>query len=295
MEWNDLKVLLALSRGGSVAGAARELKVDHSTISRRLAALEEAAGAKLINRGGREFAWTSEGRTLLEAAEATEALTAAALRAVRASKIDVEGIVRVSVAPAFIQPLVKLLLPELRRTHPLLSVQLDGSYQRVDLAKGEADIALRMARPDEADFVARRAMECAWRVYAAASYLDARGRPLMKEELSRHELILYADRLLSAPPMRWLETYKNPAQAASRVDSVETACQAAAAGGGIAVVPCFVGDLMPELERVFPDSVATNTGWVVYHESLRDAARIRVVADALVELCEKHASLFTGD
>ena len=295
LEWSDLKVLLALARGGSVAGAARELKVDNSTISRRLAALEEAVGAKLLNRGGREFTWTSEGRTLLEAAEATEATTAAALRAVRAAKVDVEGIVRVSVAPAFVPLLLTQLMPALREAHPLLSVELCGAYQRADLAKGEADIALRMARPDSSDLVVRRAMECSWRVYAAPSYLKLHGQPSTFDELTQHKLILYAETLLSAPPTRWLETYKSPAHAPFRMDSIETACQVASAGGGIAVLPCFVGDLAPELQRVFPDCVASNTGWVVYHESLRDASRIRTVADALVALLQARASTFTGD
>ena len=120
-EWSDFKILLALSRAGSVVGAARELQVDNSTVSRRLAALEEAVGAKLIIRGGREFSWTAEGRTLLDAAEAMEASTAAALRVVRASKVEVEGCVRISVAPAFVQVLMRMMIPALRRAHPSLN------------------------------------------------------------------------------------------------------------------------------------------------------------------------------
>src|SRR5688572_27955092 len=98
LEWSDLRVLLALARAGSVAGAARELQVDNSTISRRLAALEDAVGAKLLIRGGREFTLTGEGRTMLQAAEAAEAATEAALLALRASKLDLKGSVCVSVA-----------------------------------------------------------------------------------------------------------------------------------------------------------------------------------------------------
>ena len=101
-DWRDFKVLLALARAGSVAGAARELQVHNSTVSRRLAALEEAVGAKLLIRGGREFSWTAEGRTLLEAAEAMEAATTGALRAVRTSKVGVEGSVCISASPAFV-------------------------------------------------------------------------------------------------------------------------------------------------------------------------------------------------
>ena len=276
LEWSDLKVLLALARAGSVAGAARELQVDHSTISRRLAALEEAVGAKLLIRGGREFALTGEGRTMLQAAVAAEAATEAALLALRASKLDLNGSVCVSVAPAFVPVLVRHMIPALRQVHPQLAVELRGSFLRADLAKGEADIAVRMARPDESNLVARRAIDTGWCVYAAKTYLAARGCPASFDQLAQHDLVLYAENLHSAPPTRWLEPYKSAGHTASRMDSLETACDAAVAGGGIAVLPAFVGDATPELQRVFTECVSVNTGWVVYHaERARQPAHPR--------------------
>jgi DNA-binding transcriptional LysR family regulator len=293
-EWSDFRILLALARAGSVVGAARELQVDNSTVSRRLAALEEAVGAKLLIRGGREFSWTAEGRTLLDAAEAMEASTAAALRVVRAAKVEVEGCVRISVAPAFVQVLMRMMIPPLRRAHPSLSVELRGGYQRADLAKGDADIAVRMMRPEEPDLVARRAFDCGWFVYAAPGYLESRGRPNNFEDLAQHDLVLYAEQLHSAPPTRWLEDYRGPKNTTSRMDSLETACHAAAAGAGVTVLPAFVGDPEPELLRVFSDRVAVNTGWIVHHESSRDASRIRTVADALFAFFQSNESMFFG-
>ena len=294
LEWSDLKVLLALARAGSVVGAARDLQVDHSTISRRLAALEDAVGAKLALRGGRDFTLTNEGRAMLQAAEAAEAATLAALRTVRASKVEAGGIVAVSVAPAFVPVLMRHLIPALRGSHPQLAVELRGSFQRADLAKGEADIALRMARPDEPDLVARRAIETGWCVYAAKAYLDARGCPAQAAELRQHDLVLYADNLHSAPPTRWLEPYRSATHTAARMDSLETACQAAVCGAGIVVLPAFVGDAVAELQRVFAAPVAANTGWVVYHESVREHPRIRAVADAMVAFFEAQAAMFAG-
>jgi DNA-binding transcriptional LysR family regulator len=294
MEWSDFKVVLALHRAGSVAGAARELQVDSSTISRRLSALEEAASAKLLIRGGREFSWTSEGKLVIEAAEAMEAATACALRAIRASKVDVEGSVRVSVAPAFVLPLMQSMMPALRRAHPMLHVQLEGGFLRKDLAKGDADLALRMSRPEEPDLIGRRAFDCGWFVYASRSYLESHPRPARFEDLSQHALVLYGDLRVHAPPMRWIESYAQAAKAISRMDSVETACIAAQAGGGIAVLPAFTGDPTPDLVRVFPDRVSVNTGWVVYHQSLRDTFRVKVVADALIDFFREHESTFTG-
>jgi DNA-binding transcriptional LysR family regulator len=294
LEWSDLRVLLALARAGSVAGAARELQVDNSTISRRLAALEDAVGAKLLIRGGREFTLTGEGRTMLQAAEAAEAATEAALLALRASKLDLKGSVCVSVAPAFVPVLVRHMIPALREVHPQLAVELRGAFLRADLAKGEADIAVRMARPEESNLVARRAFDTGWCVYAAKSYLAARGCPASFDQLAQHDLVLYAENLHSAPPTRWLEPYKVAAHTASRMDSLETACDAAVAGGGIAVLPAFVGDAAPELQRVFTECVSVNTGWVVYHESVRDNPRIRAVADALLAFFQANGAMFSG-
>lgn len=292
LEWGDFKVLLALHRAGSMAGAARALRVDNSTVSRRLAALEDAVGAQLLIRGGREFIWTEQGRDVLVAAEATEAAIAAALRAVRASKAGVEGTVRVSVTPAFVPLLVQHLVPPLRRSHPGLTVQLVGAYKRANLAKGEADIALRMVRPEEPDLVARHALDCAWFVYASDGYLQAQGRPSSFDELPQHVLVLYAENLHSAVPTSWMESYKEGASIALRSDSLEIAYEAAKNGAGLVVLPAFVAE--PALQRVFAEPVATNSGWIAYHESARDTSRVRVVCDALMAFAQEHRAQLMG-
>jgi DNA-binding transcriptional LysR family regulator len=294
-EWSDLKVLLALAHAGSVAGAARELQVDTSTASRRLAALEEAVGARLLVRGGREFAWTPEGRTLIAAAESIDAAVTQALRTVRAAKVDVAGTVRVSVPPGLVPVLVRGLLPGLRQTYPGLRLELAGGFDRANLARGEADIAVRMARPDEPGLVACHAFDCGWFAYAADTYLQRRGRPERYEDLARHDLVLYTEALQRVAPLKWMEAYGAAASDVLRVDNLEVASQTIAAGGGIAVLPGFLGDSVIGLQRVFAQRVATNPGWVVYHESARDASRVRATVDALVAFFREQAATFSGE
>lgn len=293
-EWSDFRVLLALASAGSIAGAARELQVDNSTVSRRLAALEDAVGAKLIIRGGREFNWTAEGRTTLAAAEAMDAAASQAVRSVRKSKTELEGMVRISMPPAFVPILMRLMLPALRDTHPGLRVELGGDFHRVDLAKGEADLAVRMARPSEPDLVGRQAFDCGWYVYASKAYLDANGRPESHAALAHHRLILYVESMHAIPPLRWMEQHRGSARQVTRVDNLEIACQTIAADGGIAVLPCFIADPVPGLQPVFDERIGVNTGWIVYHETLRDAARVRAVVDALLEFFETNAAMFAG-
>lgn len=293
-DWGDFKVLLALASAGSVAGAARELAVDHSTVSRRLAALEESVGAKLIIRGGREFSWTAEGRTLLAAAEAMDAAASRAALAVRTAKSDVEGSMCVSIPPGFVPVLMRLLLPVLREQYPALNVELRGAYHRVDLAKGEADIAVRMARPMETDLVARRAADCSWFVYASHAYLEDRGRPESHADLAMHRLVLYIEAMHNIAPLCWMEPHRGATRQLSRVDNLEIACQTIAADGGIAVLPAFIADAVPNLRRVFEEPIGVSTGWIVYHETLRDAARIRAVTQALAECFERNELMFLG-
>ena len=187
------------------------------------------------------------------------------------------------------------LVSALRGAHPWMQVELSGAHQRVDLAKGDADIAARMARPEELDLVAHRTFDVGWFVYAAATYLAARGRPATFDDLAKHQPALYIEAMHNVTPLRWMEAHRGPVAHVSRVVNLEIVCQTISAGGGIAVLPCFIADPVPDLQRVFPDRVAVNTGWVVYHEAARDTSRVRVVADALGAFFRSHDSMFSGN
>lgn len=292
-DWNDFKVLLALGRGGSIAGAARVLEVDHSTVSRRLAAMEEAFGAKLLIRGGREFGWTDEGRTALAAAEAVELAILDATRCIQTAKSDAVGVVRVSVPPAFSISLMPLLNTAGVK-HPQLDIQLLSAFQRADLAKGEADIAIRMARPDQPSLVGRRALDCGWALYAATAYSAKHGHLKSIDELREHQLVLYAEIMHNAEPLRWMENYRCADTRFTRVDSIESATQVLLTGYGIGLLPHFIGECSLGLERVFPEPVTSNTGWIVYHESLRNTARVRTVVDLLAAYFGEQKTFFSG-
>ena len=235
-DWSDLKIILALSRAGSVAGAARALGVDQSTVSRRLTALEESVGAKLIVRGGREFALTSEGRAMCKAAESVEAAIGEASRAVRVAKLDVAGTVRVSCVPAMV-PHLFAALGAVREKYPALSAEISGDYRTVDLAKGESDIALRAFKPTEPDLVARKLTDIAWNVFASPSYVAAHGRPKTREEIPQHALVVYAPSMHTVPGLRWMDDHRGNAARVTRVDNIEIAAEVISSGGGLGCLP----------------------------------------------------------
>jgi DNA-binding transcriptional LysR family regulator len=292
-EWSDFRIVLALSRGGSVAGAARELGVDSSTISRRLAALEEAVGASLVLRGGREFTWTPEGRAALAAAEAMEVLVSSATSTIRAAKQEIEGVVKVSCVPSLV-PALMPMLSAANEKHPKLTIELNSEFRMLDLAKGEADIAIRMSRPTELDVVARRTFEMGHGVYASKAYVTKHGLPASPGELANHSLVLYIEAMHRQPCFHWIEDYRKSTAQMTRVDSTDMATRVIASGSGIGVIPCFIADERPEMVRIFPEPVVYSIGWIVYHETARNTARVRAVVDALAEFLESRADMFSG-
>jgi DNA-binding transcriptional LysR family regulator len=292
-EWSDLKIILALSRAGSVAGAARALGVDQSTISRRLTALEESVGARLLLRGGREFAFTTEGRAMCNAAEAMEAAIGEASRAVRVAKLEVSGTVRVSSPPAFV-PELMIGIVRLRERYPALDVQISGSYGTVDLAKGEADMAVRGFKPTEPDLVARKLTDAAWGVFASRAYADAKGLPKNHGELSKHALVVYQPSMHTVAALRWMDDHRGDATQLTRVDNLEIASEVIGAGAGCGVLPAFVASKRSDLVSVFPEKIWQNTIYCVFHESARDTARVRAAFEMFATYFEACADKMLG-
>ncbi len=271
VDWNELKVLPALARGGSFAGAARELELDISTVSRRLVSLEESLGATLLARGGRVFEWTAEGKVALYFANTMEQQALEAERTIKAAKTEIAGTVRIS-APAGVVPLTKIMA-DMRKQYPQLVVELNAENHIVDLSKGEADIAIRFRKPTEQDLVCRRAVEVGWGVFAAKDYIAKHGMPASADDLSKHPLILYTrGKLGDIGPYSWLEKYSTAANSIARVDSSEGAAIAIKEANALGLSCYFIAATYPELVPVFSEPVTVSTGHLVYHESARNTA-----------------------
>ena len=292
-EWSDFRIILALSRGGSIAGAARILGVDSSTASRRLAAAEEVLGGCLVLRGGREFRFTSEGMIALQAAEAMETSILSAATAIKSAKQSIEGVVRVSCVGSVFHMLVPMF-DGLREKYPKLRVEVNDADHIVSLAKGEADIAVRMVRPSEPDLVVRNAFDFGWAVFASKSYAERHGLPARQEELCRHHLILYGEERQHHAGFHWMEQFYSEGGEVTRVNNSSVALRSIQAGVGIGLLPLYEGGNELGLVKVFPDAVYFQTAWLVYHESNRNSARLRVVIDAMIEFFASRAGDFIG-
>lgn len=279
MNWEDLRHFIALARTGSLSEAARHLGVDHTTVARRVAALEGALKLRLVDRLPRSYALTEDGRRIAALGERLEDGAFAVLRAAHAAAPDANGTVRVSAPPAFASAVLAPQLVGLRQDHPGIVVELVGESRSADLDRLEADIALRLMPPEGDGLVARKLGELAYGLYGSAVYVSERAP-------ERWEFVAYDDSLDHVPQQRWLRAVAGDRQVVFRSNDVTSLAMAARAGLGLAVLPVFLGkreglvavgspsDFPPPPRRAL---------WMVVHDDLRRAEHIRAVMDFMVQ------------
>jgi DNA-binding transcriptional LysR family regulator len=293
VDWNDLKYLLALKRAGTLAGAARALSVDHSTVSRRLVALEEAIGSQLLQRTPEGLCFTEAGNTAAASAEAMDAAAVGLLSKLAGGDELDAGIVRLTCAEGFI-PYLVAELEQMRVAHPQLSVELLPSTAALDLLRREADVALRMFRPTQATLVARRVGKLGWSLYASEAYVARKGPLQSLGDLSGHDLIAYDAELKTSFGPRWLEEHAGSARVVMRCDSVRGAVLAITQGVGIGTMPCYLAAGEPSLRRLTPEVTASAEIFLVTAPDLQPLKRIRLVLEMGAAMFDRHRSLFAG-
>lgn len=293
MDWNDLRYFLAVRRAGTLAGAARALKVEHSTVSRRLTALEEALGVKLFLRGPDGFTSTPAGDEIAPLAESIEAAIDGINRRVAGGDERIEGTVRLTTSEGMTGFLVKRL-GRLRECHPQLLVEVLSGNQSLDLARGEADLAVRLMPTPDPDLVVRKLGECGWGLYAAQGYVRRRGTPPQPDTLTGHDVIAFDDTMAGVPGARWLQAHGAGANVVLRGNSLISVLNACVVGMGIGVLPCFLAASEPTLERLSPAVLGTRDVWLVVHPDRARVARVRVVMDFVAGVMTDEAALLHG-
>ncbi len=285
--WDDLRIFLAMYRSGSQKAAARRLQVAHTTIGRRLVALESALGARLFDRTPNGVALTSVGLALLPRAERVEAELIAAERELRGADAKLEGPVRVTAGDGLVHYVIVPALGELRREHPGISIELRADTRELDLSRREADIAVRLHRPSERSLVARRLGVMKLGLFASRAYLERRGTPRTLADLAGHDFVGFDASLDELPQVRWLRQTvgagKDPRWA---IRATTTTAQALACveSQGIALLGTFVAAREPRLVPVLPRAATPSRDmWLVVHEDMRRNARVAAVNEWLAK------------
>jgi len=294
-DWNDLRHFLAVARSGTLAGAARELKVEHTTVGRRIGALETALGAKLFTRGPDGFALTDAGKDILAHAEHVARSVESIERRASGDDGRIEGTVRLTTSEALSGYFVKHLA-ELRAIHPALTVEILSGNRAFDLLRGEADIAVRVfPSVDDAELLVRKVVVAAWALYAAPSYLERKGAPSSPEDLAGHDLVDFDASMGMVPGALWFKQHGKGGNVVMRANSIVAALNAAIFGMGIASAPCWMGDPETALRRVGGATIGARDVFLVVHPDLAKVARVRAVVDFVVAAFKRDRAAWAGE
>jgi DNA-binding transcriptional LysR family regulator len=294
-DWNDLKYFLSCSRAGSLAGAGRLLKVDETTVGRRLAALEHALGARLFDRTSDGFVLTSTGERLLDKAVQVEAMTLDLERQATGADVKLEGVVRVATTETLQVMFLARHLARLRASHPGIVVEMVGGLPTGNLLKRDADLAVRVgATPTQQSLIARRLGAFSWGLYASRTHWKRKGKARRRLSLDGQSVIGYCDELAQSSGAHWLEKHAGKATVVFRTNSILAAAQAARGGWGVAILPTFAGSENSELVRLNATPLCSTNVWLALHVDLQRNARVRAVIEHLVAGIAESAALDAG-
>ena len=290
-DWDDLRVFLTLSREGNLTATARRLEVSHPTVARRIKSLEDTIGARLFDRLPDRFALTAAGEQLLADAQAMERAAESIDRRSAGLTDTAQGTVRISAGEAMTAFLARHL-PRVRRNLQCVEFELTASHMLANLSRREADLLIREQVPDLASIVTRRLGRVAYAIYGSP---DLKVTDAGRDTLRRLPWIGFDDDHNYMPGQSWVLELLEGARPGVRVNNWLVLQEAARAGAGIALLPCYLGDGDPALRRIgtILEEVAADQ-WLLVHRDLRDLPRVRAVMDVLIQLFQDERSAIEG-
>ncbi len=291
MNWDDLRLVLAVVREGTLSGAARRLGVTHSTVFRRLGTIEEEIGVRLFERFRDGYVPTPAGETAAEAAARLEDEVLTLERRLSGQDLRPSGVVRITTTDTLGTILVRHL-PAMREVHPEIQFEVAISNAMANLSRREAEIAIRPTPEPPEILVGRRVADIAHAIYGSRAYLSRHE----EKDLSAHDWIALDDALASTVIGRWIHENLRAARIACRVDALPALRDAALAGLGLALLPCYLGDPTPGLHRLAQKTMTEPRSalWLLTHDDLRRTARIRATLDFLAKAFASDRALFEG-
>jgi len=291
LEWNDLTVILAICRTGSLSGAARTLGQDHSTIFRKINAIEEKTGVRFFERLPSGYAMTDAGQTALRYAERIESEVHALSREVLGQDTRLQGKISVTAPEGMTTGFLPALLAGFSRQHPEVTIELAGSLGALDLARREADVAIRATRKPPDASLGRKICDFRFAIYTTPKYLrQNKDKPPQEQRWC-----------VISGTIDWFvpEIFKKKEEIERQIvfasSTTLAVVNATAAGMGFTFMPCYVGDANKRLVRV-GDPIDTRTIelWILTHPDLRHTARVKALMAYLVDELKKDADLFEG-
>lgn len=288
-DWDDLRYILAVAAAGSLAGAARSLGVNHTTVLRRIGAFETKHALRLFERLPSGYALTAGGEELIATARRIDATVTDLERKLAGQDLRLSGTVRVTTTDTLMGSILPEILKDFRDAHPGIEIAISNAF--LNLTRRDADVAIRPAKNPPDTLIGRRVAKIAFAIYGQRRHL-ARHKAT---DIKAHRWIMPDESLAATQAARWLKAEFAQAEVAMRADSFFAAAQLARAGVGLAALPCYLGDGFPDLIRLKgPVSGMETALWILTHEDLKPVARIRTFTDFIADAFKERRGLLEG-
>tara|TARA_R110002072_G_scaffold237600_2_gene394974 strand:+ start:18752 stop:19660 length:909 start_codon:yes stop_codon:yes gene_type:complete len=292
-DWNDLKFFLELHRSKRLIVAAKSLKVNHTTVARRIRGLEQSIGAQLFSKDDSGYQLTAAGESLLSIAAEIERATQQACENIGGEAGRLSGRVRVGAPDGIGTVFIAPMLARFQENHVDLQVELTVMPRYFNLSQQEVHLSLSLALPQSGRLLARKMTDYHLLFYAAPSYLERYGAPKGLNDLRRHRIIGYIDEMLYAPELRYTKDIGSDLPVVFSSTSVIAQREAILSGTGIGILPRFLAHGNPKLLPILSDHcLLTRTIWLLSHQSTEALARVRVVSQFLQQEARNARDLF---
>lgn len=283
MNWDDLRFFLSVARAGQIGRAARLLRADATTVSRRIRRLEADLGQVLFEQDREGQRLTGPGRALLMRVEDMER-SASTIGEGTGGEGGASGILRVSASEGFGIWVIAPHLHDFAARHRAITIDLTASTGLLNPSRRETDIAILLARPRKGPLLTRKLTDYSLGLYGARHYLERTGGLAGRDDLSSHRIIGYIPDQIYAPELDYLAELLPGLEANLRSSSINAQHRLCRAGAGLAILPDFMGGQDAELERVLPDFTLQRAFWLAIHQDVRNLARVSLFNDWLTEL-----------
>jgi DNA-binding transcriptional LysR family regulator len=279
---DDLLVLLAVGRSGRYVVAAEQLGVDHTTVARRIAALEQSIGGRVLARAAGGWELTDLGRDALSAAEAVESALRSLTTAEPGGVRTLEGVVRISATDGFSAYIAAPAAAQLRRHHPGVAVEIVAATRRATQQRSGLDIEVVVGEPQVHRAEAIRLGDYGLGMYGSTDYLAEHGTPTNLDELARHPLVYFIDSMLAVDDLDLARTFAPAMRESVTSTNVFVHIEATRAAAGLGLLPCFMADRHRDLVRVLPEAVSVVlTYWLVARSETLRRPEVGALVDAI--------------
>jgi DNA-binding transcriptional LysR family regulator len=290
--WDDLRLVKAVADARSLPAAAAALGINHSTAFRRLRQIEETLGLTLFEKHRSGYALTAAGEEIAALAGRVEDDVSAVTRKLAGQEVAPSGELRIATNDSLLTHLLTPMLAAFRARYPEIRLDILVGNQSLNLAKRDADVAIRATDNPPETLVGRRTARIVWALYGCAADYPSRQRP---EDLAACEWVALGEQLGALKLVRWVAAHIPPERLAYRLNTVSGLAEAVEAGMGIGYLPCFIADARPALVRLGPPEPDFGTDlWLLTHPDLRHAPRVRALLDFLAAEIGKHRSFIEG-